>query len=399
MEGAGSTTITASSSSISAGTALTVTGSPLTSIQVTPFNISLPQGVSRQFTATGTFADNTIQDLTSQVTWSSSQPGLVTVSNATGSAGLVVGAALGSSIITATSANGIVATSPVTVTAAILAAIQITPDNQTVANGLTQQFVATGTYTDGSTQDLTSQVTWAASNTAAATVSNATGSNGLASTAGVGVTTVSATLGSVSGGTAFNVSAATLVSIQVTPNSPGIGNGLTEQFVAIGTYTDNSQQYLTNQVTWASSNTSAATISNAAGSNGLATSVGQGTSTISASSGSVSASAVLTVRPPSHVYIADQVNVYVCSINMVDGSLTSCAAMGTGFQAPFGVVLTGGMAYVSDFNIITGPSVSVCNVAADGTLTNCAMTAASASNPEEMAVDEPPCMSPTPPAA
>jgi hypothetical protein len=194
-------------------------------------------------------SDNSAQDVTSQVTWSSSQPTIATVSNAAGSAGLVVGAALGSSIISATSASGIAATAPVTVTAATLASIQVTPNNATVANGLTEQFAAIGTYTDGSTQDLTSQVTWASSNTGAATVSNAGGSNGLASTAGVGATTVSAALGNVTGSTTFNVSAAALASIQLTPDSPGIGNGLTEQFVAIGTYTDNSKQYVTSQVT------------------------------------------------------------------------------------------------------------------------------------------------------
>jgi trimeric autotransporter adhesin len=389
--GVGSTTITAtitvSGSFFSGSTTLTVTAATLQSILVTPFNISLPSGVSRQFTATGTFSDNSTRDVTSQVTWSSSQPSIATVSNAAGSAGLVVGAALGTSIIAATTANGIAATSPVTVTAATLASIQITPNNATIPNGLTQQLAATGTYTDGSTQDLTSQVTWASSATGVAIVSNASGSNGLASTAGLGATTVSAVLGSVSGSTTFNVSAAALASIQVTPDSPGIGNGLTDQFVAIGTYTDNSKQYVTSQVTWASSNSAAATISNAAGSNGLATSAGQGTTTIAASSGGVSASTVLTVRAPPHVYIADGANIYVCSMNMADGSLTGCAATGSGFQEPFGVVLTGAQAYVTNSSIVTGPNVSVCNVASDGTLTGCALTAASVGLPEELAVN------------
>ena len=37
----------------------------------------------------------------------------------------------------------------------------MTPANPTVAKGLTEQFTATGTYSDGTTADLTSQVTWA----------------------------------------------------------------------------------------------------------------------------------------------------------------------------------------------------------------------------------------------
>ncbi len=41
---------------------------------------------------------------------------------------------------------------------------------------------------------------------------------------------------------------AALVSIAVTPASPSIAKGLTEQFTATGTYTDNSTQNLTSQV-------------------------------------------------------------------------------------------------------------------------------------------------------
>ena len=43
--------------------------------------------------------------------------------------------------------------------------------------------MATGTYTDNSTQDLTSLVTWDSSNTSIASISNASGSSGLATAA------------------------------------------------------------------------------------------------------------------------------------------------------------------------------------------------------------------------
>jgi hypothetical protein len=71
--------------------------------------------------------------------------------------------------------------------------------------------------------------------------------------------------------------------------------GLTEQFTATGTYSDKSTQNLTSQATWASATTSVATISNAAGTRGLATGVAAGTSTISATLGSITGSTVLTV--------------------------------------------------------------------------------------------------------
>ena len=119
----------------------------------------------------------------------------------------------------------------------------------------------------------------------------------LSSSAAVGSTTITATSGSISGSTSLTVSSATLVSIAVTPANPSFANGLTEQFTATGTYTDNSTQDLTTQVTWSSSNTGVASISNASGSQGLASSAGVGNTTITATSGSVSGSTGLTVTP------------------------------------------------------------------------------------------------------
>jgi hypothetical protein len=168
-----------------------------------------------------------------------------------------------------------------------LQSIAVTPANPSIANGLTQQFVATGTYSDSSTQNLTSQVTWASATPAAAIV--ATG--GLATGAGVGTSSISATLGAVHGSTVLTVTAATLQSIAVTPANPSIANGLTQQFTATGTYSDNSTQNLTGQVTWASATPATATIS----SGGLATGAAAGTSNISATSGAVSGSTLLTV--------------------------------------------------------------------------------------------------------
>ena len=44
-----------------------------------------------------------------------------------------------------------------TVTAATLQSIAVTPANPSIAKGLTQQFTATGTYSDSSTQNLTAR--------------------------------------------------------------------------------------------------------------------------------------------------------------------------------------------------------------------------------------------------
>jgi hypothetical protein len=175
--------------------------------------------------------------------------------------------------------------------------IDVSPALSSVASGLTRQFTATGNFTDGSTQDLTTQVTWASSDVAVATVSNADGSNGLATASGVGSATVSATSGDVTGGATLTVTAPDLVSIEVSPAAPVIASGLTRQFTATGHFTDGSTQDLTTQVTWGSSDEAVATISNTTGSNGLATGAGVGSTTVSATSGDVNGSSMLTVTP------------------------------------------------------------------------------------------------------
>ena len=73
--------------------------------------------------------------------------------------------------------------------APFLSSIQITPNNGSVAVGSTQQFKATGTFSDGNTRDVTSTVTWSSSDTSLATIT----SSGLATAVSVGRPQITAT--------------------------------------------------------------------------------------------------------------------------------------------------------------------------------------------------------------
>ncbi|MBN2284113.1 MAG: right-handed parallel beta-helix repeat-containing protein [Deltaproteobacteria bacterium] len=84
----------------------------------------------------------------------------------------------------------------------------------------------------------------------------------------------------------------TLVSIAVTPANPGIFVGFTQQFTAIGTYSNSSTNNISAEVAWSSSNTSVATID---GNDGNAAALAEGTTTITATLGDVSGSTTLTV--------------------------------------------------------------------------------------------------------
>jgi len=320
----GSVTITASLAGASASTILTVTPATLVSIGVTPANPSIANGLTSQFMASGVYTDNSTQDLTASVAWTSSDSTVASISNAPGFHGLAT--AVGQGSVTITAASGAVSGSTtLTVTPAALVSIALIPANPSIANGTQQQFIAGGTYTDASTHDLTTAVTWSSSDTTVSTISNASGSNGLAASVSQGSVTITATLGTISGSTGMTITPAALVSIAVIPSNSSIANGTGQQFAASGTYTDHSTQPLTTSVTWSSSDTTVAAISNAAGSNGLASSVGQGTATITATLGAISGSTGLTVTPATLVSIS----ITPLSPSITDGTTQQFTATGT----------------------------------------------------------------------
>jgi len=82
-----------------------------------------------------------------------------------------------------------------------LNSIAVTPANPSIAKGTTQQFTATGTFTDNSTVDLTNRVTWASATTTVATIDTA----GLATGQSGGTSSIRASLDSVTGSTVLTV--------------------------------------------------------------------------------------------------------------------------------------------------------------------------------------------------
>ncbi len=304
---AGTATLSVSLQGLSTTTTLTVTRSNLVSIAVTPSLPSIAAGTNEQFTATGTFSDNTTQNLTADLAWASSNTAIATVS----SSGLASAVGPGSTTITATckvasTCGTLAGSATLSITPATLVSIAITPPVPSIALGTSETFTATGTYSDHSTQNLTAQVTWNSATLSVATISNATGTRGVATSVATGTSLITAALSSVtSPAVTFTVTQATLVSIAITPPAPSIALGTSETFTATGTYSDNSTQNLTTQVTWNSATLSVATISNATGTSGVATSVATGTALITAALGSVTSPAVtFTVTPATLVSIA-----------------------------------------------------------------------------------------------
>jgi outer membrane biogenesis lipoprotein LolB len=167
------------------------------------------------------------------------------------------------------------------------------------AVGQTAQFQAFGSSQMGSgsptTSNISNSVTWAAGNPSVATINAA----GLATAVGAGYTQIVASSGGISATSDLTVNIAGgggtsgAPSITVVPGTAAATFvGETTQFLASGSLTaGGTPQNLTNQVQWVSSNVQVATVN----SGGLATAVGSGTTTITAASGGVNGSGVLTV--------------------------------------------------------------------------------------------------------
>ena len=135
-----------------------------------------------------------------------------------------------------------------------LTSISISPSGAAVAVNGTLQFTLTGSYSDGSSRNLTSNVTWTSSSTGAATIT----STGLASGAAAGVTVITATSGTLTDQTALNVTTMALDNSILQGNYVFSYTG--HQFV-LGVFTADGQGHITGgQV---DSNTAYAAVSSA----------------------------------------------------------------------------------------------------------------------------------------
>jgi hypothetical protein len=261
--------------------ATTLSINALSSITLTPVvPNNLVVGATQHFTATGTYSDGSLMDITAQVTWSSSVTNIATI--ATG--GVVTGVKSGTDKITATLAG--VTSQPVALTVISLSGLTVTPSySANIGVGATQHFTATGTYSDGSMADFTSQVVWVSSNPAVTTIA----SGGTATGVGGGTANITATFAGLnSQPVALTVKVLGAIVIEPAVSPRNLNVGASQPFIAVGIFSDGSMSDITSQVIWTSSNTNIATIL----SNGSATGIAAGTAIISASSSGITSSSI-----------------------------------------------------------------------------------------------------------
>jgi hypothetical protein len=255
---AGTATVTAISGPNRASTTIFVLAASLQSIAVSPLTPSVPEGVSVQFTATGTYSDATTHDVTTLATWISSKQADIAAINANSGLAQTIGICSGIGAIdtcpTITAAfGGFNSSTTLTVTPPVVATIAVTPPNASILPGNNLQYTGIAVFTDRTTLNVTTnQATWSSSNTSLATIVASTGTAATVQGSAGGVVNINAVFSGKTGTAKLTVPA--LTSIAITPANQTISPGTTLQFAATGTYSDGRTQILTNVVVWSSDN-------------------------------------------------------------------------------------------------------------------------------------------------
>ena len=290
-EAPGETMVEASLDGIFAGAAVIVSDAQLTGLEITPQDAELSIGLTLQFIATGTFSDNSTQDVSIPASWESSDAEVATID----AAGLATAVELGTTVISA-AWQGLEASADLLVSGTAPTSITITPEQATIAKGTTVQFEAEGEFSDGTTQDITDVVDWQSADQGVALVN----ADGLATGVSAGTTDISASFegsdDTIEDTAELTVTDAVIESILITPEASSIVEGENQQFIATGTFSDRSEQDITELATWLTTDDSVGTISNTSGSRGLFAGIARGTTFIETNFGGVTGVTRITVE-------------------------------------------------------------------------------------------------------
>lgn len=250
-DSAGNTTISAEWNGFSASADLTVTDATFSSLNIDPSSLILANGTSGKLTATAIFSDGSSVDVSNQTDWTSDMTGVANVDGT----GLVTATGVGNATITG-DYDGNTQTAAVNVTSATLSTISVSPATASVANGLTRQFTATANFSDGTSQNVTSGVTWSSSNTGTATIDTL----GLASAQNTGTTVITADYQSQTSTANLTVTDATVLSLTIEPDSITVEKGGKANITVMANFSDGTSDDVTSVATVTTDNAAIASI-------------------------------------------------------------------------------------------------------------------------------------------
>ena len=199
------------------------------------------------------FANGSTVDISGAAQYQSSAPGIVNVD----ATGLAWALAPGTATVSVAFA-GFTQTYGFTVTAATLSSITVADaSHAALAAGTSDLLWAQGLYSDGSQQDLSASVTWTSGNRPVATIDP----SGKARARTPGTVQFTAQAGGISGSLAVQVSSASLTALALTDSNAGsMAVGTRNALKALGTFSDQSSQDLSQTLAWQVDNANVASI-------------------------------------------------------------------------------------------------------------------------------------------
>ena len=279
----GTSVVTATSEGKSGTATVTVMAVPVASVSVSPTSASLTIGGTQQITATPRDAQgNALTGRT--VTWQSANPSVATVTQA----GLITAVGVGNTTVTATS-EGKVGTVTVAVAAPPVGSVAVTPSSASVNVAFTTTLTATVRDANGAVMS-GAAVTWSTDQPSVASVTQA----GVVTGMSPGTATITATSGGKSGTATITVSLAPVASVTLSPSQLNLRDRDNQRTGTLtATLRDANGNILTGRtVTWSSSNTNVATVTQS----GVVTAQNRGNATITATSEGKSGTATVVVQ-------------------------------------------------------------------------------------------------------
>jgi hypothetical protein len=403
---AGTSTISASYEGLSASEAMPVTlGAPI-HLSVTPSDAVVGIGMTQQYTATLLYPGGSSVDVTNQVVWSTAttEPGsaVATIDQS----GLLTAVptpqnARYEGYVQATFTNpdhSTISGNSSTIYASLAhpTGISITPAQPSIASGHSEQLTATGTFPGGGSEDLSSQVTWHSSNNNLAIVSS-DGGLSTATNSGGGQVTVTATApdGVVTGSAVINVLPGEPSSISVSPASPSIGLGQSEQLTAIAHYDNNVSQDVTNQVVWSTDDIGVAVVSPSGVLTGTGTVQGQLTfvrATLGTYGDGNTIVSVTLAHPtsiaisPTNATLAPQSSLNYSAIGTFPGGLTADITSDVTWSTDNAALATFGNGHLLQTSNLGGATAHVTATSGDGLVTSSTPVTVTVGNPTSISV-------------
>ncbi len=286
--------------------AFATSAAELSQIVISPDGATIPRGLSEAHKATGRYSDGREIDLTSAVEWSVSNGLLASVETTDLLWGTVKALQLGSTDLVA-KFRGIEGTSRITVSAAKVEAIDISPTSLNFALGESGSFAATAKLSDGTSQVVTLTSAWSSSNPAVLDVLNDAGNKGRVNGVTAGSTFARAQLGTISKIVPVTVRPAEVVSLAITSAlGTTVPLGLTRSLKCAATLTDATVYDCTNDAAWSFDGTNdpsspglsfAAYVNDDSGPHGKVYTAAEGMTKIIATYGGQTADVLITVTP------------------------------------------------------------------------------------------------------